>query len=75
MRVQGPSTASGQMGQLQPPHGQTNRGTDDEAGGPQQGFAVNWFNRPRLLDPIGNTRPAEAEGQIYAAIDDLNMAA
>jgi transposase InsO family protein len=36
---------------------------------------VDWFNHRRLLEPIGNIPPAEAEAQYYAAIDDLNMAA
>lgn len=36
---------------------------------------VDWFNRRRLLEPIGNIPPAEAEEQYYAAIKDLDMAA
>jgi transposase InsO family protein len=36
---------------------------------------VNWFNRRRLLEPIGNIPPAEAEQNYYAAMDKLAMAA
>jgi len=36
---------------------------------------VDWFNNRRLLEPIGNIPPAEAEAQFYAAIDNLDMAA
>ena len=36
---------------------------------------VDWFNHRRLLEPIGNIPPAEAEQQYYAAADIINMAA
>ena len=39
---------------------------------------VNWFNHRRLLEPIGNIPPAEAEANYYAvtaAMDNLPMAA
>ena len=36
---------------------------------------VDWFNHRRLLEPIGNIPPAEAEQQYYAAIETLDMAA
>jgi putative transposase len=36
---------------------------------------VNWFNHRRLLEPIGNIPPAEAEQNYYAATDNLPMAA
>ena len=36
---------------------------------------VNWFNHRRLLEPIGNIPPAEAEDQYYAAADIIDMAA
>lgn len=36
---------------------------------------VNWFNHRRLLEPIGNIPPAEAEEQYYAAADIIDMAA
>lgn len=36
---------------------------------------VDWFNHRRLLEPIGNIPPAEAEAQYYAAIQPLDMAA
>jgi putative transposase len=39
---------------------------------------VNWFNHRRLLEPIGNIPPAEAEAKYYAAtaaMDKLPMAA
>ncbi len=39
---------------------------------------VAWFNRRRLLEPIGNIPPAEAEANDYAAtaaMDNLPMAA
>jgi transposase InsO family protein len=36
---------------------------------------VDWFNNRRLLEPIGNVPPAEAEKRYYAMIDDVPMAA
>jgi transposase InsO family protein len=36
---------------------------------------VDWFNHRRLLEPIGNIPPAEAEAQFYAATENLDMAA
>ena len=36
---------------------------------------VDWFNNRRLLEPIGNVPPAEAEANYYAALDDTPMAA
>ena len=36
---------------------------------------VDWFNNRRLLEPIGNIPPAEAERNYYAAMDNLPMAA
>jgi transposase InsO family protein len=36
---------------------------------------VDWFNNRRLLEPIGNIPPAEAEAQYYAMLDELPMAA
>lgn len=36
---------------------------------------VHWFNHRRLLEPIGNIPPAEAEEQYYAAEDIIDMAA
>jgi putative transposase len=36
---------------------------------------VDWFNQRRLLEPIGNIPPAEAEEQYYAAADIIDMAA
>jgi transposase InsO family protein len=36
---------------------------------------VDWFNNRRLLEPIGNIPPAEAEAQYYAMLDELSMAA
>ena len=36
---------------------------------------VDWFNHRRLLEPIYNIPPAEAEARYYAATDDLDMAA
>ena len=39
---------------------------------------VNWFNHRRLLEPIGNIPPAEAEANYYAAtaaMDNIPMAA
>ncbi len=36
---------------------------------------VDWFNNRRLLEPIGNIPPAEAEANYYAALDDTPMAA
>lgn len=36
---------------------------------------VDWFNNRRLLEPIGNIPPAEAEQRYYATLDDVPMAA
>jgi len=36
---------------------------------------VDWFNHRRLLAPIGNIPPAEAEARFYAKLDDTPMAA
>lgn len=36
---------------------------------------VDWFNHRRLLEPIGNIPPAEAEERYYAMLDDTPMAA
>lgn len=36
---------------------------------------VVWFNNRRLLEPIGNIPPAEAEARYYALINDRPMAA
>ena len=36
---------------------------------------VDWFNHRRLLEPIGNIPPAEAEERYYAMLDDAPMAA
>ena len=36
---------------------------------------VDWFNKPRLLEPIGNIPPAEAEARYYAETRDHAMAA
>lgn len=35
---------------------------------------VDWFNHRRLLEPIGNIPPAEAEAQYYAALDQPALA-
>lgn len=36
---------------------------------------VDWFNNKRLLEPIGNVPPAEAENNYYAAMDNIAIAA
>ena len=36
---------------------------------------VDWFNQRRLLEPIGNIPPAEAENRYYAVLDEQPMAA
>jgi putative transposase len=36
---------------------------------------VDWFNNRRLLEPIGNIPPAEAEANFYAAMETEPMAA
>lgn len=36
---------------------------------------VDWFNNRRLLEPIGNIPPAEAERNFYAMLDEQEMAA
>jgi len=35
---------------------------------------VDWFANRRLLEPIGNIPPAEAEHRYYAVIEKLPMA-
>src|SRR3974390_3381209 len=36
---------------------------------------VDWFNNRRLLEPIGNIPPAEAEQRYYAMLEQPAMAA
>ena len=36
---------------------------------------VDWFNNRRLLEPIGNIPPAEAEKIYYAQLDKKKLAA
>ena len=36
---------------------------------------VDWFNNRRLLEPIGNIPPAEAEARYYAQADERAIAA
>ena len=36
---------------------------------------VDWFNNRRLLEPIGNIPPAEAEQRYYAMLEQTAMAA
>ena len=36
---------------------------------------VDWFNNRRLLEPIGNIPPAEAEANFYATLETPDMAA
>jgi transposase InsO family protein len=36
---------------------------------------VDWFNNRRLLEPIGNVPPEEAEARYYAQLEALPMAA
>ena len=36
---------------------------------------VDWFNNRRLLEPIGNITPAEAEDNYYAMMDSFKLAA
>ena len=36
---------------------------------------VDWFNNRRLLEPIGNIPPAEAEERYYAMLDEQRLAA
>jgi transposase InsO family protein len=36
---------------------------------------VDWFNHRRLLEPIGNMPPAEAEARYYAAMESVPLAA
>jgi transposase InsO family protein len=36
---------------------------------------VDWFNNRRLLEPIGNIPPAEAEARYYAAQQEIRLAA
>ena len=36
---------------------------------------VDWFNHRRLLEPIGNIPPAEAEEQYYATLNQTAVAA
>ncbi len=36
---------------------------------------VDWYNHRRLLEPIGNIPPAEAEAAYYAELEAMPMAA
>ncbi|PWC95171.1 integrase [Azospirillum sp. TSO5] len=36
---------------------------------------VDWFNHRRLLEPIGNIPPAEAEARYYAQTENVTLAA
>jgi transposase InsO family protein len=36
---------------------------------------VDWFNHRRLLEPIGNMPPAEAEARYHAALKEVDLAA
>ena len=36
---------------------------------------VDWFNHRRLLEPIGNIPPAEAEERYFAMLDEPAIAA
>ena len=36
---------------------------------------VDWFNNRRLLEPIGNIPPAEAEARYYAQLEEPALAA
>jgi transposase InsO family protein len=36
---------------------------------------VDWFNKKRLLEPIGNIPPAEAEARYYAQLNEPAIAA
>jgi len=36
---------------------------------------VDWFNNRRLMEPIGNIPPAEAEARYYARQETIPMAA
>ena len=36
---------------------------------------VAWFNHQRLLEPIGNMPPAEAEARYYAQFEEIAVAA
>ena len=36
---------------------------------------VDWFNNRRLLEPIGNIPPSEADANFYAALETEDMAA
>lgn len=39
------------------------------------GWVVDWFKNRRLLGPIGNIPPAEAEDNFFAQRDVLDMVA
>ena len=36
---------------------------------------VHWFNHRRLLEPIGNIPPAEAEARYYETLEETPLAA
>jgi transposase InsO family protein len=36
---------------------------------------VDWFNNRRIMEPIGNMPPAEAEAEYYAMLENQPMAA
>ena len=50
-------------------------GTGDPVVGKQALEWVDWFNNRRLLEPIGNITPTEAEANFYAALETEPMAA
>ena len=39
------------------------------------GQQIDWFNNRRLLEPIGNIPPAEAEEAFYANLKTFDMVA
>ena len=42
---------------------------------PRTSSWVDWFNNRRLLEPIGNIPPTEAEERYYAMLDEQKLAA
>ena len=42
---------------------------------PVEQLRVDWYNNRRLLEPIGNIPPAEAEARYYAQLEVPAMAA
>ena len=59
---------------VRPSHRTTHLSSLSQEAGPALEW-VDWFNNRRLLEPIGNIPPAEAEDRYYALLEQQAMAA